>query len=93
MYRGEVRNGSIVRVDSSLPHPVNQDLTHVQQDCHLKNINNRIQILLFKLFSIQQNLDDCSDKVEYEEEGGGEVIDLDGEDDEDKDGVAREEKA
>ena len=88
MYRSEVRNGSIVRVHSSFPHPVNQDLTHVQQDCHLEKCT------LFKLFAQDnQNLDDCSDKVEYEEEGGGEVKDLDGEDDEDKDGVAREEKA
>ena len=45
------------------------------------------------LHGTTQNLDDCSDKVEYEEEGGGEVEDLDGEDDEDKDGVAGEKKA
>ena len=40
-----------------------------------------------------EDLDDCSDQVEDEEEGGGEVEDLHREDDEDKDGVAGEEQA
>ena len=39
------------------------------------------------------NLDDGSDQVEDEEERGGEVEDLHGEDDEDEDGVPREEQA
>ena len=47
----------------------------------------------FDFSAAQPNLDDCGDKVEYEEEGGGEVKDLDGEDDEDEDGVPREEQA
>ena len=39
----------------------------------------------------QEDLDDCGDKVEYEEERGGKVEDLHGEDDEDEDGVPGEE--
>ena len=38
-YRGEVGNGSIVRVDSPLPHPVDQDLAQVEQDRHLQLVS------------------------------------------------------
>ena len=44
-------------------------------------------------FVANSDLDDCSDEVKYEEEWRRKVKDLDGEDDEDKDGVAREEQA
>ena len=37
-YRGEVGNGSIVRVDAPLPHPVDQDLAQVEQDRHLQAV-------------------------------------------------------
>ena len=51
----------------------------------------KTQIFGFNFSAGQENLDDCGDKVEYEEERGGKVEDLDGEDDEDEDGVPGEE--
>ena len=38
-YRSKIRNSSIVRINSSLPHPVNQDLTQVQQNSNLAGKN------------------------------------------------------
>ena len=37
-YRGEVGNGSIVRVNTPLPHPVDQDLAQIEQDRHLQGV-------------------------------------------------------
>ena len=73
-YRSEVGDSCIVRVGSTLPHPVDQELSEVEQNCNLQQANTYNTIQSLKEIN---HLKEGSYKVEQEEAKGRSIAKLD----------------